>query len=236
VNGPEILHLIRHDLLRAVAERGAPPTQQPMDVSPWVGMSAMQKAIRRGREDLALSAAATLLRDAPDKLWRIGGIAYEDVGVASLGTIGLATASLGGKQARAALGGEWAVASCVIAELSRALKCRAADDLLMACELHPAYAEVRAELPYLTTRDLITVVTAQGSVHDRASRGIERRGSALSPGGLTLTLGRKPAVGDERIRPISSLNLNFLTAFCFEPRAKFQPHVDRVGQFTQNFF
>ena len=171
MNGPEILHLIRHDLLRAVAERGAPPTQQPMDVSPWVGMSAMQKAIRRGREDLALSAAATLLRDAPDKLWRIGGIAYEDVGVASLGTIGLATASLGGKQARAALGGEWAVASCVIAELSRALKCRAADDLLMACELHPAYAEVRAELPYLTTRDLITVVTAQGSVHDRASRG-----------------------------------------------------------------
>ncbi len=35
-----------------------------MDASPWVAMSAMQKAIRRGREDLALSAAATLLRDA----------------------------------------------------------------------------------------------------------------------------------------------------------------------------
>jgi hypothetical protein len=110
-----------------------------------------------------------LLRDAPDKLWRrIGCIAYEDVGLASLNTVGIATVSLSGKQARAALGGEWAVASCVVAELSRAAKCRAADDLLMACELHPTYAEARAELPYLTTRDLITVATGQGSVPERA--------------------------------------------------------------------
>jgi replication-associated recombination protein RarA len=115
VNGPEILHLIRDDLYCAVAKRGEPPTPQPMDASPWVAMSAMQKAIRRGREDLALSAAATLLRDAPDKLWRrVGCIAYEDVGLASLDTVGIATVSLGGKQAREALGGEWEVASCVV--------------------------------------------------------------------------------------------------------------------------
>jgi replication-associated recombination protein RarA len=47
-------------------------------------MSAMQKVLRWGRDDLALSAAATLLRDAPDKLWRrIDCIAYGDTGVAS---------------------------------------------------------------------------------------------------------------------------------------------------------
>ena len=79
MNGPEILHLIRHDLQLAVARQGTPPTPQPLGTSPWVAMSAMQKAIRRGREDLALSAAANLLRDSPDKLWRrIGFIAYED--------------------------------------------------------------------------------------------------------------------------------------------------------------
>jgi hypothetical protein len=132
-------------------------------------MSAMQKAIRRGCEDLALSAAATLLRDAPDKLWqRVGCVAFEDVGLAGLKAVGLATASLGGKQARATLGGEWAVASCVVAELSRAPKCRAADDLLMACELHPAYTQARTELSYLTTRDLISVATGQGSIQERA--------------------------------------------------------------------
>jgi hypothetical protein len=61
-----------------------------------------------------------------------------------------------------------AVASSVVAELSRAPKCRAADDLLMACELHPAYAKARTDLPYLTPRDLITVATGQGAVHERA--------------------------------------------------------------------
>ena len=97
MNGPEILHLIRHDLQCAVARQGEPPTPRPMDASPWVAMSAMQKAIRRGREDLALSAAATLLRDTPDKLWRrIGCIAYEDVGLASLEAVGLATVALTG--------------------------------------------------------------------------------------------------------------------------------------------
>jgi hypothetical protein len=162
VNGPEILHLIRRDLQRAIACGGGPPTPQPMDASPWVAMSAMQKAIRRGREDLALSAAATLMRDAPEKLWRrIGCIAYEDVGLATLEAVGLATAALGGKQVRAALGGEWAVASCVVNELCRVPKCRAADDLLMGRELHPAYAEARAKLPDLTARDLIAVATGR---------------------------------------------------------------------------
>jgi hypothetical protein len=116
VNGPEILHLIRHDLQRAIAPQPKPPTPRPMDASPWLAISAMQKAIRRGREDLALSAAATLLRDAPDKLWRrVGCIAYEDVGLASLEAVGVATVALTGKRHRSALGGEWAVASCIVA-------------------------------------------------------------------------------------------------------------------------
>ena len=148
-------------------------------------MSAMQKAIRRGREDLALSAAATLLRGAPEKLWRrIGCVAYEDVGVASLDAVGLATVALAGKQVRAALGGEWAVASCLVSELCRVPKCRADGDLLMACELHPAYAEARDELPHLTTRELIALATGQGTIHERGlalwcALGTDRRRSTL---------------------------------------------------------
>ena len=185
MNGPEILQLIRHDLQRAVVRQGKPPTPRPLGVSPWLAMSIMQKAVRRGRADLALSAAATLLRDAPDKLWRrIGCIAFEDVGVASLEAVGLTTAALAGKQARAALGGEWGVASCIVSELCRAPKCRAADDLLMACELHPAYAEARAELPLLTTRELIAIATGRGSISERAlalwyALGTDRRPSGL---------------------------------------------------------
>jgi hypothetical protein len=110
----------------------------------------------------------------------------EDVGLASLEVVGLATVSLGGKQARAALGGEWAVASCVVAGLSRAPKCRAADDLLMACQLHPAYADARGQLPRLTTRQLIEIATGQGLVHERAlalwyALGTDRDRSTLVP-------------------------------------------------------
>jgi hypothetical protein len=185
MNGPEILHLIRHDLHRAVARQGKPPAPRPIDASAWVAMSAMQKAIRRGREDLALGAAATLLRDAPEKLWRgIGCIAYEDIGVASLETLELATVALAGKRQRSALGGEWAVASCVVAELSRAPKCRAADDLLMVCELHPAHAEARVELPLLATRELISIAVGKEKIETRAlalwyAFGTDRRPSTL---------------------------------------------------------
>jgi hypothetical protein len=156
-----------------------------MDVSPWLAMSALQKAIRRGREDLALRTAATLLRDGPDKLWRrIGSIAYEDIGVASLEAAGLPTVALAAKRLRSALGGEWAIASCVVAEMCRAPKCRAADDVLMACELHPVSTEAGTELPHLTTRDLITVATGDGALHERAlalwyALGTDRHGSDL---------------------------------------------------------
>ena len=185
MNGPEILHVIRDELQQAVGLRGRPPAPRSINASPWVAMSTMQKAIRRGREDLALGAAATLLRDSPDRLWRrIGCVAFEDVGIGCLDAVGLATVALAGKQVRAALGGEWAVASCVVSELCRVPKCRAADDLLMASELHPAYAVARADLPYLTTRELIAVATGQGSVQERAlalwfALGTDRRRSTL---------------------------------------------------------
>jgi hypothetical protein len=119
VNGPEILHILRHELQHAVGRQGKPPAPRPMDASPWLAMSVLQKAIRRGREDLALSAAATLLRDAREELWRrIGCIAFEDVGVACLDAVGLATVALAGKQVRTALGGDWTVASCIVSELA----------------------------------------------------------------------------------------------------------------------
>jgi hypothetical protein len=56
MNGPEILHIVRHELQHAVVRHGRPPKPRPMDVSLWVAMSALQKAIRRGREDLACGA------------------------------------------------------------------------------------------------------------------------------------------------------------------------------------
>src|SRR5215212_5437069 len=111
MNGPDILALTRDQLLEAVAQH-SPPIPDPLPISPWVAMSLLQKAIRRGREDFALRAAATLLHISPDRLWRrLGCIAFEDVGVADLEAVFLTTAALASRTFRARLGSEWAVAS-----------------------------------------------------------------------------------------------------------------------------
>jgi hypothetical protein len=132
-------------------------------------MSALQKAIRRGQENLAQRAAATLLSVSPERLWRrCGAIAFEDVGVADLDTVSLVTAALAGKRFRAQLGGEWPVASFIVSKMVQAPKCRAADDLLLAAESHPAYEQARRELPSLTVQELTDIATGSAPLLMRA--------------------------------------------------------------------
>ena len=130
-------------------------------------MALLQKAVWCGRTDLALQAAATLLLGARDRLWRrCGGIAFEDIGLADLDVVGSVAASLS-KRLRSSLGGEWSVASLVVCLLAEARKCRAADDLLMCAERHPAFAEARRELAELATRDLLEIVTSPSPLIER---------------------------------------------------------------------
>ena len=159
MNAPIILDEIRQrlaDELSAYRE----PISAPLHISPWVSMSLLQKAIRRAETELALRAAATLLRDAPERLWRrCGAIAFEDIGVGDLETVSLVTAALAGKRFRATIGGEWKVASFVVDRMAMARKCRAADDLLLTADAHPLYREARSELATQTTANLIRIAT-----------------------------------------------------------------------------
>jgi replication-associated recombination protein RarA len=114
MNKADVLSIARQQLSDAHSNFQT-PTCDPLKVSPWIAMSLLQKAIRRGEERLALRAAATLLRVSPERLWRrCGCIAFEDVGVADLDTVGIVTAALIGKRFRENLGGEWHVASCIV--------------------------------------------------------------------------------------------------------------------------
>jgi hypothetical protein len=159
VNSLEIIADLRQQLACGIAKRAGVPPINPIDVSPWVASALMQKSIRRRREETALGAGATLLLSAPDRLWRrLCSICYEDIGVADINTVGLVTAAMGGKRVRAALGGEWATASFIISKMVQAQKCRAADDLLMSAERHPAYARARRKLATLSTPALLKIV------------------------------------------------------------------------------
>lgn len=169
MNGPEIIAHFHHQLARHIAQRDRAPELRPLATTPWIAMSLLQKAIRRGREDLALRAAATLLVDTPDRLWRrCGVIAFEDIGLADVDTLGIVTAALGGKRIRASLGdGEWAVASFIVSAMARAQKCRAADDLLANVDSHPALASTRREFALMPTRDLLEIATGSSPLIER---------------------------------------------------------------------
>lgn len=134
-------------LRQQISTGGTPPCPPPLSISPWLAMSLLQKAIRRSDTASALDAASTLLATSPDRLWRRAGIiAFEDVGLADLTTVGIVTVALTGKRLRQSLGGEWAVAATIIARMSANRKNRAADDLLCVLDSWPNLTEQKARL------------------------------------------------------------------------------------------
>jgi hypothetical protein len=194
MNRPDILRIAPRQLCDAISNFQTPPCD-PLAVSPWIAMSALQKSIRRGEERLALRAAATLLHVSPERLWRrCGCIAFEDIGVADLDTVAIVTAALAGKRNRENLGGEWHVASCIVSRMVHALKCRAADDLLLATENHPHFEDTRLAFAFRSTDDLIRIATGADRLPIRAlaawyALGTDRRPSPhLSRQGHTAAL------------------------------------------------
>jgi hypothetical protein len=168
MNGPIILNNVRQQLADEISNYRE-PHPAPLPISPWLAMSALQKAIRRGETEHAQRAAATLQLIAPERLWRrCGAAAFEEIGVADLHTVSLVTAALAGKRYRATLGGEWKVASYIVDRLVKAPKCRAADDLLLTADSHPLYRKARADLATKTTADLTHIATRQAALPVRA--------------------------------------------------------------------
>jgi hypothetical protein len=165
---PDILEFYKDSLGGLIAARPTPPLPMPINTTPWIAMSFMQKAIRRGNGPAALMGAATLLRDAPERLWRrVGCIAFEDIGVADIECLGLVTAALAGKADRRKLGGELAVASLIIERMADAAKNRSADDLLMTIAGLPSLTEERETFAALPDHRLRQIVLGCTDLHKR---------------------------------------------------------------------
>ncbi len=159
-------------LSEALAQADEPTPPVPLVADRYVALSALQKAIRRGEEELALRAAMNLMIGGPHAIWRrLGIIAFEDIGVADIDAVGWVTVVIGKPDVRQRLGGEWRVADFLIRTLCRAAKCRAADDLIQLIESNPALADLRDELPGLSLRDRIRLAT-------NCTGGIEAQGLA----------------------------------------------------------
>lgn len=165
---PNVINYYSNCLVSLNAARESVPAPMPLNVSPWVAMSLLQKAIRRGDVPAALSGAATLLRDAPERLWRrLGCIAFEDVGVADIACLGLVTTALTGKAFRKRLGGEWAVASLIVQRMVDAPKNRSADDLLMTIAGLPSLTLYRDDFARMSYDQLRQIVLGCSDLHKR---------------------------------------------------------------------
>ncbi|WP_439395168.1 hypothetical protein ACRQ5Q_39385 [Bradyrhizobium sp. PMVTL-01] len=160
---------VAHDDLQTATGNWQSPPPEPLEVSDWIAMSAMQKAVRRGRTELALRAAATLLNRSPERFWRrTACIAFEDVGLGDLDLVAITTAAMAGKRARACVGGEWVVASYLICKMAPAIKCRGADDLLLVAENHPAFETHRLQLGFSRIEELLRIVTSNEPIPMKA--------------------------------------------------------------------
>jgi hypothetical protein len=155
--------------LFAGRQQGTIPKPQPLDISPWIAMSVLQKSIRRGEIGHALNAAATLLRDDPQRLWRRLVIAvFEDVGLGQLNLIAPVLIATGSKNVRRQFGGEWPVASLLVERMAEARKCRAADDIFMSLAVHPRYDAVRLSYSFLPLPELMAIATGDGEIVSKA--------------------------------------------------------------------
>ena len=99
-----------------------------------MAVSLLQKAIRRGEDDLAHQAAVTLLVVAPDRFWRrCSVIAAEEIGVANAEAVALITiAATAGKSWRAKLGGEIKVGQFITSMMAKSDNRNNSDSVLGA--------------------------------------------------------------------------------------------------------
>jgi MgsA AAA+ ATPase C terminal len=181
IDRKDVLASFRLELVKPLSAH-TPPPLAPMPTTVWIAASVMQKATRRGEEAWALSAAATLLIENPDKLWRrLACIAVEDVGLADICAVGGMVGMMSGKRMRASLGGEWPVASWLVQRLAQARKSRATDDLLMTAQLLPSLEAERDRLAELSNQHLRLILLGTDSLHVRALALLYLAGTAGKP-------------------------------------------------------
>ncbi|MEP9373858.1 hypothetical protein [Mesorhizobium sp. KR1-2] len=126
---------------------------------PWLATSALQKAIRRGHETVALEASSFLLDGHADRFWRrLVVIALEDIGIGDLNAVRDTMLAATRKGWRAEHGGDWVVASRLVQRLCATPKSRDACELLVAADLHPRWAAQRTAFLDLTQHQLSDIV------------------------------------------------------------------------------
>lgn len=112
-------------------------------IDPWQSSSLLHKAIRRGDQEVALLAALRFFQLRGNAIWRrLLIIAVEDVGIASIEAVWLATLACDAKW-RGGTDKSLAVIASVVRCLTNAAKDRSTDYLICAARKHPTFEAER---------------------------------------------------------------------------------------------
>ena len=124
-----IFDAVLDDLTDELRDR-ATPAPIPLATDSWVARSVLQKAIRRGMLELALSAAAQLVIIDRRTLWRrLIVTAFEDLGPQEFGTTTAIVCAAGNSGWRSQVGGDWPVAAELVRRACAGTRCQSANDL-----------------------------------------------------------------------------------------------------------
>lgn len=106
------------------------PIPTPLNTDSWLARSVLQKAIRRGMLELALSAAAQLVIIDRRTLWRrLIVTALEDLGPQEFETTTAIVCAARNSRWRSQMGGDWPVAAELVRRACAGTRCQSANDL-----------------------------------------------------------------------------------------------------------
>lgn len=127
-------------------------------IDAWTASSLLQKAIRRGENDYAISAALALFRMRGSAIWRrLMLICFEDIGVGDVELCATVSEICTSLEKRRVIGSDYEAIVSLVAQMCGAVKNREADYLICTAKQSPFTERDRAALAGLPLRDLVTV-------------------------------------------------------------------------------
>ena len=159
----EFLDDIRNNIFSEIADRPAPSTEY-MKVDRWVSSSALQKAIRRGDRQTALSAGSRYLGLDTTSFWRrLPIIAPEDVGIGADQVVLEVLVGAASASHRTKTSSPWPLAAFLIERMCVVPKDRSTAALLQAALSHPELGHICKSFGGRGVQDLLRMVADCGA-------------------------------------------------------------------------
>jgi len=135
----------------------------PLKADIYIGISLLQKSIRRGQSENAIPAALCVLRHSQSAFWRrICIISFEDIGVANIELVGAVLIAAGRKKLRHDLGGDETVAKALVVAMCGSDKDRSLDDVFEFAQNSKGLDPLKRHLGAMPPRERLEVATING--------------------------------------------------------------------------